>query len=119
VRLNESLRKWEEFGLKQQTEVQRLHYTDLIVGKGDSKCGIIATYRDILENRMSRTKDPIQVCWIREENKFLVTDGYHRLTQYLIEGEVEYLCEIDWTGYSLEWGIPLKEERFIIRGLTK
>jgi len=119
MKLSESLKKWEEFGLKQQTELRKLHYNDLIVHKGNSSCGIIATYKDILEKKFSKIDAPLQVCWIREENKFLVIDGYHRLTQYLLEGKINYLCEVDWTGYSLEWRIPLKEERFVIKGLTR
>jgi hypothetical protein len=119
MKLNESLKKWEEFGLNQQTELRKLHYNDLIVNSGSSTYGITATYKDILEKRLSRTDGPLQVCWIKEENKFLLIDGYHRLTQYLLEGKVRYLCEVDWTGYSLEWEVPSKRERFIIKGLTK
>ena len=119
MRLSESLKKWEKFGLNQKTEKRKLHYSDLIVGKGNLKHGMIATYRDIQEGRLSKTKGPIQVCWIREENKFLVTDGYHRLLQYLLEGRTEYLCEIEWTGYSLEWKVPTRENRFILKENNK
>ncbi len=119
MRISESLKKWEKFGLNQKTEKRKLHYSDLIVGKGNLKHGMIATYRDIQEGRLSKTKGPIQVCWIREENKFLVTDGYHRLLQYLLEGRTEYLCEIEWTGYSLEWKVPTRENRFILKENNK
>ena len=118
MKLNESLKKWEKFGLNQQTELRELYYSDLIVEKGNLEYGIVATYNDILEGKTSKSKAPIQVCWIREENKFLVTDGYHRLTQYLLQGKEKYLCEIDWTGYSLEWKVPSKKERLIIEGLN-
>ena len=119
MNLDESLKKWEEFGLNEKTEIRELHINDLIVNSGDSKYGVVATYNNILEGKSSRTEGPIQVCWIREENKFLVTDGYHRLTEYLLEGKIKYLCEIEWTGYSLKWVVPPKDKRFIIEGLTK
>jgi hypothetical protein len=115
--LNESLKKWKQFGLIEKTEICELHFNDLIINSGDSNYGIIATYKNIREGKTSRTAGPIQVCWIREENKFLVTDGYHRLVQYLLEGKTNYLCEIEWTGYSLRWRVPPKGNRFTIGGI--
>ena len=97
MRLSESLKKWEKFGLNQKTEKRKLHYSDLIVGKGNLKYGMVATYK----------------------NKFLVTDGYHRLLQYLLEGRTEYLCEIEWTGYSLEWKVPTKGNRLALKERDK
>jgi hypothetical protein len=116
--LSESLKKWEQFGLEQRTEICELHYNDLIVMKGNLQHGLVATYKDITEGRTSQTpNEPLQVCWIREENKFLVVDGYHRLLEALMEGELSYLCEIDWSGYTLRWQIPSKENRAILKGL--
>jgi len=119
MNLNESLEKWKEYGLNQKTEIQELHINDLLVNVGDSQYGLIAAYNNIREGRGSRSSGPIQVCWIREENKFLVTDGNHRLLQYLLEGKIKYLCEIEWTGYSLKWAVPPKTKRFNIEGLAK
>ena len=75
MRLSESLKKWEKFGLNQKTEKRKLHYSDLIVGKGNLKYGMVATYKNIQEGRRSKTKGPIQVCWIREELEAVIDEG--------------------------------------------
>tara|TARA_R100000808_G_C2142285_1_gene150063 strand:- start:41 stop:637 length:597 start_codon:yes stop_codon:yes gene_type:complete len=110
-----SYEKWKKFGLSEKTEICELHIRDLIVDRGNSKYGITATKRDILEGKVSKTEGPIQVCWIQDENKFLVTDGYHRLVQSMMKSKTNFLCEIDWTGYSLKWRIPYGERRFKYR----
>ena len=116
MKLSESLKKWETLGLNEKTEVCKLHLSELIIAKGDHEYGITAAYNDILEGNKSRTPDvPIQVCWLREENKFLITDGLHRLTQFLLEGKLEYLCEIDWTGYTFACGVPAPNNRFMLK----
>ena len=116
--LSESLKKWEEFGLNQTTELCELHFNDLIVMKGNDKYGLVATYKDLQEGRVSLTPDaPLQVTWIREDNKFLVTDGLHRLLEALLEGQLQYLCEIDWTGYTLRWHVPEPTDRFTLKSI--
>ena len=52
---------------------------------------------------------------IIRENKFLLTDGYHRVTEGLLKGETKFLAEIDWKGYSTEWKIPHKKDRFYLK----
>ena len=42
MNLDESLKKWEEFGLNEKTEIRELHINDLIVNSGDSKYGVVA-----------------------------------------------------------------------------
>lgn len=89
-----------------------LQFEQLIVGRGDYDTGVIATYRDIKEGNVSRTPDdPIKVCWIRNENKFLITDGYHRLVERILRKEKSFICEIDWTGYTTKWKVPAKKDR--------
>ena len=88
--------KWKEFCTQSKTEVKSVPVDQLIVYKGSWHAGVLATYTDILEGRKNTTNDPIKVCWIREENKFLVLDGYHRFIQALLEGRAECMCEIDW-----------------------
>jgi hypothetical protein len=113
-KISESIKNWEKYGLNQETEIRNLSFGDLIISRGNYNTGIIATYRDICEGKISRTPGvPIQVCWIREENKFLVTDGYHRLVERVLKKEKLFLCEIEWTGYTLQWSIPIKEERLL------
>ena len=116
--LSESLKKWEEFGLNQVTELCELHFNNLIIMKGNDEYGLVATYKDLQEGRGSLTPEsPLQVTWIREENKFLVTDGLHRLLEALLEGQLQYLCEIDWTGYTLHWHVPELMDRFTLKSL--
>jgi len=121
--LEESLRKWEEFGLNGTVELQELYIGDLLISKGSTQFGIAAAFNDVINERKSMTEGPIQVCWIREENKFLVTDGLHRLVEGLLEGRTHYLSEIDWTGYSLAWAVPEGDDRFsleeVMSKLTK
>jgi hypothetical protein len=114
---SESLKKWKEFGLNQQTEVRVLHVRDLIIERGGLKYGIIAAYKNVREGRKSKTEGPIQVCWIRNENKFLVFDGMHRLIEAIMRGEDELMCEIDWTGYSLRWQVPEKNDRLTFESI--
>ena len=113
----ESLKKWENLGLNGIVELQELHIDDLLVSKGCTRYGMAAAYNNIINERKSRTDGPIQVCWIREENKFLVTDGLHRLVEALLEGKTRYLCEIEWTGYSLAWAVPSGDKRFSLQEL--
>jgi hypothetical protein len=119
MELSESLQKWKEFGLNQKTDICELEYTDLIVHTGNNTTGMVATYRDITEGKTSKTEGPIQVCWLKEENKFLVTDGFHRFLEGLLEGKTTYLCEVDWTGYTLRWSVPPIEERFVLENRLK
>lgn len=102
----------EEYSFELKPEILELKFTDLIIGRGDYDTGVIATYRDIQEGNTSRTPDdPIKVCWIREENKFLITDGYHRLVERVLRKQNTFLCEIDWSGYTLKWKIPSPKDR--------
>ena len=102
----------EERSFELKSEILELKFTDLIIGRGDYDTGVIATYRDIQEGSASRTPDdPIKVCWIREENKFLITDGYHRLVEKVLRKQNTFLCEIDWAGYTLKWNIPSPKDR--------
>ena len=108
-----SLKKWKKFGLNEKTEICRLNVADLIIALGDKNSGFVGTYHDILNEKFSHSySQPAQVCWIREEDKFLVTDGYHRILQRMLKGEASFLCEIDWSGYSLKWYLPTLNERF-------
>mgnify|MGYP003656744627 CR=1 FL=1 len=106
-------------GSLKENEVRELHFSDLIVEKGDYKYGITAAYKHFCEGIKSETEGPLQVRWIKEENKFLVVDGYHRLIEYLLDGQYSYLCEINWLKGSAEWKLPEKNDRFIIEELDE
>ncbi len=110
---------WKKYGLNKKTEIRTLHIDELILTMGRTyynkagPSGIWGTYNDLQEGKTSRTPDkPVNVIWIREENKFLVTDGYHRILEKCLRGETEILCEVEWTGYCLSYPIPKLNERF-------
>ena len=109
--------KWEKYGLQEIKEVQTLPVSSLIIELGDMNTGFVAALMDVYQgNRSITPNNPIQVTWIREENKFLVTDGLHRLAESLFSKankKSDFLCEIDWTGYSLEWSLPAADNRLL------
>jgi hypothetical protein len=114
---NDSQKKWKEYGLKGIKEKRLISIHEMIIQRGDEKkgVGIRTSFKNCLEGRKSKTKGPIQVTWIMEENKFLLTDGYHRITEGLLKGETKFLAEVDWKGYSTEWKIPHKKDRFYLK----
>ena len=121
MKLSESMKMWEKYGLNNKTEIRTLHINNLMLSMGvpsyerSGPNGIWGTYKDLQEGDVSRTPNkPVNVIWIREENKFLVTDGYHRILEKCLRGETEILCEVEWTGYCLSYPIPKLNERFNI-----
>ena len=108
--------KWKKYGLNNIKEVAEISLKDFIVEMGDLKSGIVAALSDVYKGNKSRTPSkPLSVTWIREEDKFLVTDGYHRLAESILynKGKLTFICEVDWSGYSLRWSIPAKENRLL------
>ena len=97
----------------QDDNIISINIDDLIIGLGSRKRGFIATYYDLLEHRFSNSYNaPIKVCWLEDEGGFLVTDGYHRIMHRLISGQTNFLCEVDWKGYTTKWYVPKLHERF-------
>tara|TARA_R110002020_G_scaffold254777_1_gene468548 strand:+ start:1058 stop:1468 length:411 start_codon:yes stop_codon:yes gene_type:complete len=115
--VGEAEQRSEKYLFDKIPEVCELHYNDLIVEKGNSDYGILAAYRHFMEGIKSKTNRPLSVVWIKEENKFLVVDGYHRLVESLLRGQNKYLCEIDWTGYTKDWSLPASNDRLILEDL--
>jgi hypothetical protein len=113
--LKESMEMWKKYGLNLKKELRSLHISEIIVGIGDQKYGIKATLQDLKEGRCTTTNKPIDVIWLRDENKFLLEDGYHRIVEGLLQGKSKFLCSIDWKGYTLLWHIPELNERFDIK----
>lgn len=108
--------KWKKYGLNSIKEVAELSFRELIIELGDLESGIIAAMGDVCRGNKSRTPSaPISVTWIREEDRFLVTDGLHRLAESILfnKEKISFICEIDWSGYSLKWSIPEKENRLL------
>ena len=112
MKLEESLKKWEVYGLNSKKELRVLNINELIINLGCNKYGVKATCSDILEGRTNKTCNPIDVIWIREENKFFLEDGYHRVVEGMLVGTTKFLCNIDWKGYTLKWNIPESKNRF-------
>lgn len=115
--VGEAAQRSEKYLFDKIPEVCELHYNDLIVEKGNSDYGILAAYRHFTEGTKSKTNRPLSVVWIKEENKFLVVDGYHRLVESLLRGQNKYLCEIDWTGSTSDWSLPISDDRLILEDL--
>ena len=102
-------------GLEDIKEVAPLSIKDLIIELGNFKYGFIGAMADVQKGNKSRTTGPIQVTWIIEENKFVVTDGLHRLVEKVFSKTDlnNILCEIDWSGFELKWKIPKKNNRLL------
>ena len=108
--------KWKKYGLNSVKEVAELSFRELIIELGDLESGIIAAMGDVCRGNKSRTPSaPISVTWIREEDRFLVTDGLHRLAESILfnKEKISFICEIDWSGYSLKWSIQEKNNRLM------
>jgi hypothetical protein len=117
---NENINKWMEYDPTAEKPQQVIPVKKMIVIKGDEKWGVRAAIKNVSEGRRSRSAgEPIQVTWILAENKFLITDGYHRLVEGMIKGKEEFLCEVDWSGCSLDWKVPRADNRFIMEALKK
>jgi len=96
----------------------KININDLIIYKGGDphfEYGIAMAYVDHIGGKTTRTPDePIAVRYIKEERKFLVVDGYHRIVKGLLEGTRDFSCKFDWEGrYKKQW-LPPKEKRFIL-----
>ena len=94
--------------------IQTLNIEELVIEKGDGTYGLTLAYKHHRDGIKSKTEGPLDVCWLKNENKYLVVDGYHRLIEYLLEGEHEFECNIDWTGHTTEWSVPTANDRFIV-----
>ena len=117
---NERIEKWQNYDISRPKIKETISVKEMIVIKGDEKWGIRAAIKNISEGRKSRSKgQPIQVTWILAEDKFLITDGYHRLVEGLMRGNKEFICEVDWSGCSLKWKVPRADNRFIVEALKK
>lgn len=94
--------------------IKSINIDDLIITLGTKDKAFIATYYDLLEHhRFSNSYNiPAKVCWLEKEGGFLVTDGYHRIMHRLIAGQTNFLCEVDWKGYTTKWYVPPINERF-------
>lgn len=112
--LKEDINKWKKLGLKGLKEIRKISVKDMIIQKGSVKegVGIRKSFENCVSGRKSRSSGPIRVSWVMEENKFLLTDGYHRVTDGLLRGQTVFEAEIDWRGYTTKWKIPAKEDRF-------
>lgn len=95
----------------------KVHINDMIIFKGGdpgSEYGLSAAYTNHMNGRQTMSEDmPLAVRYIKEERKFLVVDGYHRIVKGLLEGRHEFDCVLDWKGKHERW-IPPIEHRFVL-----
>ena len=99
-----------------------LNFDDLIIYKGgednDFKFGMLrAFYNHMSGNPTMSEGKPIVVKYVKNENKYLVIDGYHRIAKGIIEGQLDFECQLDWFGKYKNWWVPPKEKRFILENL--
>lgn len=116
-KLKENFKYYIKYGLKGIKETREVSIHEMIIQRGDTEkgVGIRTSFKNCMEGRKSKTEGPIQVTWILSEDKFLLTDGYHRVTEALLKGQIKFLAEVDWKGYSTEWKIPAKDDRFYLK----
>ena len=95
----------------------QIHINDMILYRGgdvDFKYGVAKAYYNHINGAPTQSsKDAVLVRWIREEKKYLVVDGYHRIVEGLLEGRETFRCKIDWFGKKT-WWIPPKKDRFVL-----
>ena len=88
----------------------------MIIFKGEPRLekGLAAAYNNHLSGKKTKSEgQPIIVRYIREEKKYMVLDGYHRIVKGLTEGKDTFECKYDWFGdYSNFFWIPPPEQRF-------
>ena len=96
----------------------KININDMIIYKGgdpDLEYGIAMAYLDHINGNETRTPDePISVRYIREEKRFLVVDGLHRIVKGLLEGAKDFNCKFDWENRYTKIWIPPKENRFVL-----
>jgi hypothetical protein len=90
----------------------RIDFSDLIIQTGNIDQGILGAYNDVCEGVRSKTRGPVKVNWIQEEQKYLVVDGLHRIVEFIEKGRSSCICEINWTLGRDKWKLPSKNERF-------
>ena len=83
--IKEDIEKFKKLGLRGIKEKRLVSIHEMIIQRGDEEkgVGIRKSFRNCMEGKKSHTQGPIQVSWIMEENKFLLTDGYHRVHCHL------------------------------------
>ena len=101
-----------------------LNFNDLIIYKGGEdkgfKFGMLrALYNHLSGNPTMSEGMPIIVKYIKHEKKYLVVDGYHRIAKGLLEGNLDFNCQLDWFGDYPNWWVPPKDKRFIFEEIKK
>ena len=97
----------------------KIHIKEMIMYKGgdaDFKYGVAKAYHNHNNGKGTRSEgEPIIVRYVKEEKKYLVVDGYHRIVKGLLEGKKTFECKIDWFhNFGGEWWLPPKGERFVL-----
>ena len=99
----------------------KIHIDEMILYKGDPslKFGLAAAYNNHLEGRPTKSEGkPIVVRYVMQEKKYVVLDGYHRIINGLLEGNLEFDCGYDWFGeHSKRFWIPEQKDRFVLTGV--
>lgn len=65
-----------------------------------SKNAISKTIEDIKANRGSRSKEPIEVMYNIYSGQFVITDGYHRVVEYISKRKLSIPAKVWSTTYS-------------------
>ena len=96
----------------------KIHINDLILYKGGDinfEYGVARAFYNHQNGKGTKSDNlPLTVRYIKEEKKYLVVDGYHRVVKGLLEGNKSFNCKIDWNRKYSNWWVPPKEKRFIL-----
>lgn len=93
----------------------KIRVSDLLL----SKKSILGAYRDIKQNRPSKTNKLIDVLYDRDKNVLIITDGWHRFVQLLMKG-LRHTDYIDvklssYPGVNDYYSIPFGDNIFNIK----
>lgn len=69
---------------------------------------------DLYMGRFSQSKGEIDV-WYSDEERYAITDGYHRAVEAMLLGIDELRARVEGIGYSSYWSLPREGERFEYR----
>ena len=79
-----------------------------------SKRGINQSMMDVRQNRGSFTKGPVEVMYNIENGQFIITDGYHRIVDYLSKKKQFIPVKIWSTTYSDYYANIQKDDLFFV-----
>lgn len=79
-----------------------------------SKKSLLSAFNNFINGNKSQSKDkPLEV-WKNENGLFFLTDGYHRVFEYLLHNKLEQDVIVVGEGYSDYWSEPKGDNLFVV-----